>query len=380
MLKLCILGLGNAGNQVADLAKKLKDIPGLAINSSEKDLINVCNIDKMVIGDEKGAGKDRNEAKNFTMENIQDLFNQPVFNTLIKDNEVITIISSTGGGTGSGMAPVLTDILSRKYKNKRFLLVQIYPSIKESIAAQQNTIEYLKEIKEFLPNVTYMAYDNNKRSMKTTKEMMEEINTQIVEDLCILRGDYQFPTPYTSIDEKDSLKLIETPNRIAIVNVSNLKEKDLDDKSIEDMLINEIKNNAPIVELERDRIVKRLGIITNLSDKMQKCIDTNVPVVKEFIGEPVEDFSHIFVNKEETDLNRVIIILSGLSVPDDRIQKILQRIEEATKELSRVKESSILDKANVDAITNLRSTSNVPDEKPDEIIISDIFSKYMKKK
>jgi cell division GTPase FtsZ len=327
------------------------------------------------MGDEKGAGKDRTEAKNFVKQNIQDLLKQEVFKKMMDENEVVFVISSTGGGTGSGMTPVLTEILSKIYSTKRFIIVEIYPPIRESVAAQQNSIEYLKEIKQFIPNSVYMSYDNNKRANKPTSEMMEEINIEIVEDICVLRGDYQYPTPYTSIDEKDALKLLETPGRLSVVKLYGLKEKDLDDKSIEDMIIYNLKNTSVGVELERDRIVKRMGLITNLNDKLHKALDTNMTQLKDFVGEPVEGFEHIMINKDPEDPNRVIVILAGMSVPDDRIQKMLQRIEEATEQLTKVKSSSILDDAQTDLIKSLRDTSAGKTD-PADIDLNETFNKY----
>ena len=61
MLHVGVIGCGNAGNQtVSTLAAKYQDIPVLAINCSENDLSTVGNnILKKVVGDGKGAGKNR---------------------------------------------------------------------------------------------------------------------------------------------------------------------------------------------------------------------------------------------------------------------------------------------------------------------------------
>ena len=129
MLKVAIVGIGNAGNQVAELAKKTKGIEGIAINSSEKDISTVSAVKAIVIGDEKGAGKDRNIAKEFIQKSARKLLSESEFTDVIVNNEVIFVVSSTGGGTGSGMAPVLTDVLTRVYPTKRFILVGILPPI-----------------------------------------------------------------------------------------------------------------------------------------------------------------------------------------------------------------------------------------------------------
>jgi hypothetical protein len=374
MLKIGVIGIGNAGNQVAELAKKNK-IDGIAINSSEKDVSTLTAVNYMVIGDEKGAGKDRNIAKEFIQKAARELLGKEEFTKVITDNEVLYVVSSTGGGTGSGMAPVLYDVLTKVYPTKRFILVGILPPLKESIAAQQNTIDYLKEMRQ--SNPTYALYDNNRYSNLPTNEMLSMVNHQIVEDMIIVRGDYQKATPYNSIDEKDMLKLIETEGRVIFGNVLGVKEKDLDRASIEDRLIDNFKNSAH-AEIDRDRIIKRLGLILNLNEKVYKTLDTDLPKFKDLVGEPIEGFEHIYLNHDSDELNRVYVILSGLSVPDDRIEKIMQRISEATAALTRTKESSILDDVSTDILSNLRGSSKDTPVK-NEVNLDDIFGNYIKK-
>lgn len=374
MLKISVIGIGNAGNQVAELAKRMYDIPGIAINSSEKDTSTLKYVDSIVIGDEKGAGKDRNIAKSFIKTHIKDLLAEKKFADLMEPADVVFIVSSTGGGTGSGMAPVLRDLLSRVYTNKRFVLMGILPPLKESIAAQQNSIDYLKEMR--MTNPTYAIYDNSNFSNKSVIEMLTTVNKEIVEDMLVVRGDYQKVTPYNSIDEKDMLKMIETTGRLVFSRTTNIKEKDIDDKSVEHRLIDSLKSNAH-AELDRDQIINKLGLIINLNEKIYKSMDTNLPELKDFVGEPLEGFEHIYLNQTEQELNRAIAILSGLSVPDDRIEKIAQRIEEASSQFTRTKESSALDDVDTDFIKSLRGSTDKEEKKETKVDLDAIFGDYM---
>ena len=66
MLKVSVVGIGNAGSQVAALAQEKLGIEVLAINSSEKDLETIPqSVPHILIGDTKGAGKERGAAKKF---------------------------------------------------------------------------------------------------------------------------------------------------------------------------------------------------------------------------------------------------------------------------------------------------------------------------
>jgi len=371
MLKCCIVGLGNCGNQIADLAKSTKNIDGVAINSSQNDLMNVKSIPAILVGDEKGAGKDRTTAKKFVKAAIAKVLNNENFDKLISEQDVVFMVSSIGGGTGSGMTPMLTDILSRKYQIP-FIIVEIYPPIKESIGAQQNGMEYLNEIRSFLPNATYMCYDNNKYASLTTSEMMKLVNAEIVEAIDILRGQYMYPTPYNSIDEKDMLKILSTPGRLAVYQITDFNEKDLDEKSMAERMIDTIRNGSANVELENDGLIKRFGSITNVSPKINDHYYTTTnETVCGVVGEPIESFEHNYVDGDETS-NRYIVIASGMSIPDDRLNKIVQRIEDGTKGLGMMKESSVLDSFDMDAVDELRQ-----DEKSTgKLDLDEVFDKY----
>ena len=115
-----------------------------------------------------------------------------------------------------------------------------------------------------------------------------------------------------------------------------------------------IRTNATCT-LDTDRIIKRMGVITNISKELTKYYDASFKAFKENIGEPVEIFEHYFVSMENEIPNRYCVILSGLSIPDDRINVTLQRIKEVEEALARKKESSLID--SIDSLDGLKVES-----------------------
>lgn len=370
MLKVGVIGIGNAGNQVAEIATRA-GFPSLALNTSVSDTETLQDVHSIIIGDQKGSGKDRATAKGFAKEHLNDLLNKEEMLNLLEDLEVLAIVSSTGGGTGSGMAPVMSEIISKIYPAIRVLTIGITPSLKESIAAQQNTIEYLQEVRKN-PNRVYALYDNE-QAKGNLREVLTSVNSQVVNTLSVIRGDYQKLTPLNSIDDKDMLKIISTPGRLAVASITGFQEKDIDDKSIEERLLEEIKSNAE-VEFELDKIVRRFGIIVNLNDKLFKTINIDLPIVKEYVGEPIEGFEHVAV--DENGKHSVHVLFAGLSIPDDRIMKITQRIEQAMEALSNTKESSILDSTSTDALQSLRNDTK-KEVVEERVNVGNIFDDYL---
>ena len=375
MIRIGLIGCGNCGSMIADLAKEKKGFPGIAINTSERDIDNVKHITTFKIGDARGSGKDRTRAKDFVKQMIKQLLNQDKFKDQINSNDVLVIMASTGGGSGSGMSVMLTDLLSAMYPDKRFILLHVLPSLRESLAAQQNTIEFLQEM--YRVNVTYMCYDNGCKDNLPTNLMLKQMNEEIVEDLAVIRGDYMISTPFTSIDEQDLTRILEVPGRLTVHRVYDIKEKDVEKQDVEQLLIDTVYNNGYMAELQPDFKVKKMGVVENLTDKLANKVDSNLDRFKDVVGHPIEGFEHMAIIKPGTEhKNRLIVISSGLSLPENRIEKINERIQEILDELERQKqeECSILSNIKTSELGSLRNGRSGPDL--DEIDLDDFLGKY----
>lgn len=377
MLNVSVIGIGNAGNQIALLAKKQHDIDGYALNSSANDLKSIQDersIPALIIGDDKGSGKNRNEAKSFLKKTIKEVLVQPDFIKFIKDRDVVFMVSSLGGGTGSGMTPIMTDILSRKFPDTKFIVVGVLPQVREALASQDNSIEYLKEI-DAMDDITYMLYDNDKLNVNSSAQIFEAVNKEIVDSIATIKGLNQLDTTLSSIDEKDMMRIISTPGRLAVYQVRKISEKQLDSNTIEDLIVDKIKTGSNNVDLDRNRSIKRLGIISNLNSKLDTMWDPNLPSIKELIGEWVEGFEHISISQSENVENNMFILCSGMSMPDDRIEDINNRISSAMDKLNTKIKSSSLNGVDKDVLKKLRDDKN-QSPMTSSVDLDDIFDKY----
>lgn len=390
MLKVGIIGIGNCGNQIASLAKKTKSLNVLAINSSEKDIDSIQNgLDCVIFGDHEGCGKDRSIALDFVRKNYKDLLENGMFQKFMNENQFIFIINSTGGGTGSGMGPVLTHILRDFYNqeiyddndpNKKFFInIGVLPSIGESIGSQRNTIQYLSEMTRL--GTPFMLFDNNNSRAKSTDQMMETINKDVVEAISVIRGDRSVPSPYGMIDDKDMRKIVTYPGMIFMNILENVYvEKISNDGSVEDLIIDNINRNNHMVNVDRDKIVKCRGYIANISEDLRPFFDSNLPKINELYGEPqVQHFEHFAINEsEDAELNSLVLIMSGLSMPDNRLKMIAAKIKESEEALKKKKESNLLDSL----VSKVNEFGATPAKKETEgrsargFNASDIFSNY----
>lgn len=374
MLNVSVVGIGNAGSQVALLANRNLSIPVLAINSSEKDLSTIPdNIPRILIGDAMGAGKERKAAKVFLKNSIMEIINNETYSNII-NREVVFIVSSTGGGTGSGTSVMLANIIQEVYTKAKVILVGILPTLKEALSTQLNSVGYLKELYDTLGDATYMLYDNDKLSKLPSTVMMQKINESIVNDIDVIRGTYQLPTRYSSIDEKDMSNIISTKGRIAIASIRDIKEKDIDEVDFEDLLVHEFKTNSHC-ELQRDKIVNRTGVISLLSDRLNEKFDSHIPKVQEFLGCPVEEFEHVVVNTERHMPNHIFLIAAGLTQVNDRIRKINDRIDEINEAQRQMEADSELNGVDFDEMSKKIVHKN-NENAGSSIDLMSIFNKY----
>lgn len=381
MLNVGVIGLGNTGNQIAALAAEELKIPAMAINSSEKDLETIANkIPKILISDtegaSKGAGKNRALAKSYLKDSILSIISKEDVQTFISDLNVLFLVSSTGGGTGSGTALLMANIISSMFVDTHVIIVGILPVMSEALSAHVNSLEYLNELYGNLENQTYMLYDNDSLYNIPSYKMMDTINREVVKDIDVLRCTFNYTTKYDSIDEQDMKRLISFPGRIMVTRLEDLKERDLDKSSIEDLLISKIKNTNH-VELQRDRKVTATGIIVNLSEQVFSDFDNHIPAVREFIGDPDHDFNHLAINDDRKMPNNVFLIMSGMSQVNDRIQKISDRIEEIEQKQKIREEESQLDTLGINELSQKISAKDAKKTlDTDKIDLANIFSKF----
>lgn len=374
MLSVGIIGIGNAGSQVAELATK-KQIDAVVINSSENDLSTISNnIIKFPLGDLRGAGKNRTEAKKFLKDAIKKILNEENFIEFMDDKDVIFVISSTGGGTGSGISPILTQILKKSFPESYIIMIGILPTIDEAYSTQINTIDYLQELYKKVEDPTYMLYDNDKFKSLPSHIMMTEVNRRIVDDIIILRGTYNYTTKYSSIDEKDMSMILSTTGRIVVASYFHIKEKNIDSVSIDKQIEYLLKDGAH-AELQLDRVIKRSGVIANISESMAKSFDDHLTELQEFIGAPVEEFSHVSINEEKNMPNNIFFIGAGLSPINDRIEKINERIAEIESLQDNKDESDDVFTVDVDAANDKRDYKKA--KISDTINVSSIFDDFM---
>lgn len=328
-LSYFVIGIGNAGSQVTAAAIR-EGFDGFLINSSEKDLndsIVDSNIPAFIIGNHRGAGRDRSTAKEFLKDDLRNLFSNGDFITRIEHSDIIFVVASTAGGTGSGCAPLLVNRIQRMYPNKTVIFYGIMPKYSESPQAQMNTLECLKEVTNTKFPMTYMLADLHAYENETSDVAYKKIIEYIVDTLNVLSGKYMKESPYGMIDENDLLTIINETGYMAVYHIRNMTQTDIEDKSTQSLLIREISRGSA-VHIQGDKHVMKMGIIIDTPSRAEDpSKNSNFEELENYTGVPLD----AFVNYSISDGSRgdMALIMSGCSKPMDRIAECTRIADKA---------------------------------------------------
>lgn len=327
------VAVGQGGSSVVDLAAQ-KGYPSLAINFSQKDLDGCKHIDQedklSLIGSE-GVGRDRNLAIQLMNSNwervlsfVEGKFSQPSI-------EVIFVVFSTGGGSGSGIAPMIIDLLKAQME-KTVVAVPILPNLSEAVVNQLNTLDVFNELSSI--DTCVLPIDNEKLNNNLTnkQQQYELINTAFVHQIDTLLNYTEQESSISNLDKRDLLTIFDTNG---LATIGELDLSDSAEASINTQWINENVSNSWLnsiyIDPEMNKVVKS-GVIIDGESSFLNNIQTNKLFDFFEQGEPINLFEGVYA----TGQTRVITICSGLSWCETRLKQIEQNINSQQERISGV--------------------------------------------
>lgn len=337
-LKVGVIGVGNGGGQAA-MAAARHGHRVFVINTSDKDLddqVLAKEIKGHRVGDGRGSGKSRENAVALLTQNgneeILEIFNNPNFKTVVEPCDIVVVLFSTGGGTGSGIGPVIADMVHKAYKHKVVIPYGILPKNSESVVAQANTIACVDEMVDV--GTSYMLADLDYYANESQEEAFRHIGEYIAETLNVLRGDYLGLSANGMADERDVLTVISEPGYMTIHFCNGLTEPQLANKTLQGYLIDKIKS-SPACRTQRDKMVQYNLIITNCSSAISDPLKVgDYTELNGYVGEPKATYSNYSVDDARFDV-QVIAVTSGLTVPIDRFAAARAKVKENKERYER---------------------------------------------
>jgi cell division GTPase FtsZ len=347
--KIGFVAIGQAGGNIGRLLEE-KGYSVLFVNTSKEDLDTLHDVKyRYHIPDGEGCNKDRSKAKKLIIDNYDSL-SKEISEKINKD--MLFVIFSSGGGTGSGVGPMLIDLLSDDKKTVG--AITVLPGQTESLKSHINAYECFCELTEIYGMASTFILDNDKNPDKL------KLNSIFVN---MFTRYLDIPAKYKS--EKgniDKAEIEETLKSRGMTIISSLGESN---GSVSSLISSFSKNIfAPI---EDDRVIKYISLsgVENI----------NIKELEKVVGTPIDTFRTY--NEAST-----ICMLAGLSYPQKRLDiihtKVMDNKEVIKKNLSNPAQQKMKNDINF---------LNEFSIKPDKVIqtdttkvnsIRDKMSKYLK--
>ena len=332
---LGFIGIGAAGSNVIE-AISLNNFRCMTINTSQVDSDVVRVATKIIVGEEDGAAKDRGVAKAELKKYYKEIVKSIMSKFANSDEKIIYLVFSAGGGTGSGMGPLLVELIRKFMPDKHVGAITILPSKNESLISQYNALECLTEL--FKLDIPMILVDNNRLSItnKSRKKFYDTINQQIANDInefFITRKN----TRYGCVDNKEVFKLFSTPGIITIS--SSVLDGDNKELNITNEILSSLDNNIYVPMDIESKIIKRIAILYEIHSSVTKFVDNEV-LYKE-VGTPIELFEGFYSPEKEENKQYIVTLFSGTNFPTYRLEEMKEIIEESKKQADKSFENTI---------------------------------------
>lgn len=340
--KVAFVAVGQAGGNIGQLFEQ-RGFNVLYVNTSQEDLDTLEKAKfKYHIPGGEGCNKDRHKAKQLIMDDFDNIAEE--IETKIK-SDLIFVIFASGGGTGSGAGPMLTDLLIDE--GRTIGAITIIPSAGESIKSHINSYECFSELTEIAGTASCFILDN------ANGEKLH-LNEEFVDAFCSF---LEIPEKHKSVKGNiDKAEIIETLKAHGMAVV--LRQKAQESAEI----IRAVKDNG-FAPIEADRAVKYIAASLTGGVDMAD--------IEKAVGTPIDNFQTF--NDSET-----ICCISGLTYPQSRLDIVYNKVSEnretikknlaATRETGMKKGVNFLDE--LDPVQK-KSEPKKPQSK------RDIMSKYL---
>lgn len=332
MLKFGILGLGQAGSNIADYAIT-KGFNAVVANTAHIDLNTlkyIPNENKLFLKGFNGAGRDRSIGKSSMVENAESLFN--LCKNKLNECDMVFIAGGGAGGTGSGAFPVATDILLELFPTVN--IIYVFPDDLESPASKINAYDCFSELSDNPQIGSIFIIDNDKgrQKLKQPKYMVhKELNTNFI-DLLVAINEFTDKLSYTNnFDERDLFDILSTRGCTLITHTNLQDITEFSDSDLSSLIRKSWENNySPIYDSTNIIKAAILGNLPKqLSDKfnLSQIFNDNVPY-------DIRD--SLYEDETKNDNNCEFYgIYSGLKFPDERLEKIKSDIEKVQDNIAR---------------------------------------------
>lgn len=343
-----LIGLGAAGNKAAIEAVERGIIPCnnvMLLNSTLKDIPAdyitrngaVCY---QFTGAYGGCGKERSrsyELCSTTLENDDIKLGQFLGVDTDEEAELVVLVSSTEGGTGSGASPLVADYINQVYG----LPVHIFglAGFEDDVRGMRNTVDFFKDMKDTfaVECISNQRFLDDAKGNRLKAEALA--NTEFATKLSVLMG-IAIRDAVHNIDPTDLLKL-STQTGYMMIESYIFKDKIKTQAQFQQAVTEMIAHSKALDPAGSE---KKLGVIINIREEATDYIDYSE--IENKFGVPYERYEHIQHEEEMPEF--ISFIAGGLDMPIESVEETYNKYKESLEKVNKASDnffSKIQDKA-----------------------------------
>ena len=327
------IGIGAAGNKAAITLVEKKVLAQdnvLLINSTLKDIpADYKGLAVEYVNSYGGCGKERKNAYDLAVNSIK-AGKIPLddFLNIGKSNEaeLVIIVTSTEGGTGSGSSIIIGKYIKSHYDIDVHMFG--FVGFKTDPRGLKNTVEWFSELQE---DFAVEAVENSKylpecRGNKIKAEKMA--NEDFANKVGILIGNTIRYSEH-NIDPTDLLKVSAKQTGFMVIESANF-EKIKNKEQFEAMVVRMI-DDSKSVDVSNVN-AKKSAVFLNISPASTDFISYE-EIITERYGERYENYEHI---QHEADMPEFFaIIIAGMKMPVEEIQRVYTEYKDRMGQVDR---------------------------------------------
>ena len=149
-----VIGVGAGGGNIAHLMSDYDGYMTAAFNTTEADMIDLNVKHKIVIDGVNGSGKDRAFSAMEFKRSYKTFFEHPGIKELMK-NDLIIIVGTGGGGTGTIISTMVAAYLKSEYPDKTIILIGILGSMFQFLIGTIRTLSFFATLSD-LPKFQFL--------------------------------------------------------------------------------------------------------------------------------------------------------------------------------------------------------------------------------
>lgn len=331
---VAFVGIGGCGTNIAFAFEKL-GYTAIHINSSTQDEKSIKGAKSIRhLKGFQGCAGNRKLAEEALAKNIN-LVDEIIE---LKEN-IIFICFSTSGGTGSGVAPALVDMLAEE-TDKTICCIAVLPDSTEDCDYHKNAYGCSRELMELKDNIGCTIFLDNNKNKKTT---INTIATNVISAFINNNASSEFG----NVDEQERRTMLATPGSMIITTLTN-------DRVATEKAIEQIGTNNIYAPIQKDGVCEYIAIIN--SGNMKQKIDKQEII--NLVGVPKRTY-------EGYNSDLTIIAIAGLSFPIEHIKSLADNAKAkiAERQNSRKETTMTLDDINFDDVVAATEEQPKPQKK-----------------